>query len=344
MLELADVAKLVGDQVHLHPVSMKLGAGSFNVLLGPTRAGKTTLLRLMAGLDAPTNGRLVENGVDVTGVGVRRRDVAMVYQQFINYPGLTVRENISSPLRLRRADQAEIDAEVDRVASLLGLHPYLDRKPLELSGGQQQRVALARAIVKRAKLVLLDEPLANLDYKLREDLRERLPALFAESGAVVVYATSEPSEALLLGGQTATLHEGRVTQFGPTAEVYRRPNSLATARAFSDPPLNLLHIEASSKWRSSFSAETRCLGFRAHHLRPGEGGPQDLTFDVDVASTEITGSESFVHVAHGRELWCMLLHGVRSIESGASLKAHVHPVDLLRFDAEGRALNLATAS
>ncbi len=145
-------------------------------LLGPTLAGKTSLLRVMAGLDPPTSGTVSFNDTDVTGRPVRERNVAMVYQQFINYPGLSVRENIASPLRVRGANKRTITGEVARAAALLRLEPYLDRKPAELSGGQQQRVALARAIVKKADLVLLDEPLANLDYKLREELREELPA------------------------------------------------------------------------------------------------------------------------------------------------------------------------
>ena len=166
---------------------------------------------------------------------VQKRNVAMVYQQFINYPAMTVYENIASPLRVAGADSARIDREVQRAAELLKLTPYLDRTPLNLSGGQQQRTALARAIVKDAGLVLLDEPLANLDYKLREELREELPRIFAEAGAIFVYATTEPQEALLLGGNTATLSEGRVTQFGPTIEVFRRPVDLVTAQDLLRP-------------------------------------------------------------------------------------------------------------
>ena len=154
----------------------------------------------------------------------------MVYQQFINYPNFTVFENIASPLRVARLPRAEIDERVHRIAELLRLTPLLDRRPAELSGGQQQRTALARALVKDADLVLLDEPLANLDFKLREELRDELPKLFADRRCTVVFATSDPTEALLLGGHTATLHEGRITQFGPTAEVYRRPVDLLTAQ------------------------------------------------------------------------------------------------------------------
>ena len=197
-------------------------------------------MRLMAGLDVPATGRIFWDGKDVTGVRVQDARVAMVYQQFINYPAMTVYENIASPLRLARARrQAKSTARVRETAELLKLTPFLTRKPLELSGGQQQRCALARALVKNAGLVLLDEPLANLDYKLREELRTRCRKIFEASGAIFVYATTEPEEALLLGGNTAALWEGRVTQFGPTPEVYRQPVDATTARVFSDPPHEL---------------------------------------------------------------------------------------------------------
>ncbi|MDI6837849.1 MAG: ABC transporter ATP-binding protein, partial [Rhizobiaceae bacterium] len=219
MLELRNAAKMVGGEFHIYPTDLVLERGTLNVLLGPTLSGKTSIMRLMAGLDKPTSGAIFFDGADVTGVRVQSRNVAMVYQQFINYPALTVYENIASPMRIAGKDAATVDREVRRAAELLKLTPYLDRTPLNLSGGQQQRTALARAIVKNASLVLLDEPLANLDYKLREELREELPRIFAESGAIFVYATTEPSEALLLGGNTATLSEGRITQFGRTIDV-----------------------------------------------------------------------------------------------------------------------------
>ena len=173
---------------------------------------------------------------------VQKRNVAMVFQQFINYPNLSVYENIASPLRVARLGEATVGERVGRIAELLQLTPFLRRRPSELSGGQQQRTALARALVKDADLVLLDEPLANLDYKLREGLREELPRLFADRPSTVVYATSEPSEALLLGGHTATVHEGRITQYGPNGTVYRHPVDLTTARVFSDPPINTAEV------------------------------------------------------------------------------------------------------
>ncbi|HVI90694.1 MAG TPA: ABC transporter ATP-binding protein, partial [Dongiaceae bacterium] len=204
-LVLEGVGLSVPPTEYLRDISLSLTRGTMNVLLGPTLSGKTSLMRLMAGLEQPSSGRVLLDGKDVTGVAVRHRSVAMVYQQFVNYPTLSVYENIASPLRVQKVSAAEIDKRVQEAAKLLGLQPMLQRTPLQLSGGQQQRVAIARALVKRADLVLLDEPLANLDYKLREELREELPRIFAASGAILVYATTEPTEALLLGGNTATL-------------------------------------------------------------------------------------------------------------------------------------------
>jgi ABC-type sugar transport system ATPase subunit len=243
---------------------------------------------------------------------VQDRKVAMVYQQFINYPSMTVYDNIASPLRLMRKSKAEIDRAVQSTAEMLRLTPMLDRKPLELSGGQQQRCALARALVKEAGLVLLDEPLANLDYKLREELRAEIPRIFAESGAIFVYATTEPEEALLLGGNTATLWEGRVTQFGPTPRVYRRPADATTARVFSDPPMNFVALtkdgrsdpvrrRPSPPVPATGGPARRALsaGFRPNHLHMRDPGGDALRFDCRLDITEITGSETFIHLTLG---------------------------------------------
>ncbi|TWG86723.1 carbohydrate ABC transporter ATP-binding protein (CUT1 family) [Cupriavidus gilardii J11] len=242
-LRLEDVAQQAGSQVFLYPMSFAPTPGAVTVLLGATLAGKTSLMRVMAGLDRPTSGRVLVDDTDVTGMPVRQRNVSMVYQQFINYPSMTVFDNIASPLRLRRA--TGIDAQVRALAARLHIDHLLDRYPAELSGGQQQRVALARALAKGAPLMLLDEPLVNLDYKLREELREELTHLFAQGDATVIYATTEPAEALLLGGYTAVLDAGELLQYGPTAEVFHYPRSLRVARAFSDPPMNLI----AGEWR-----------------------------------------------------------------------------------------------
>ncbi|WP_114946204.1 ABC transporter ATP-binding protein [Microvirga calopogonii] len=349
-LALEGVSKKVGSATHIDDVSLTLERGSLNVLLGATLAGKTSLMRLMAGLDSPTSGRVLVGGQDVTGWPVQRRSVAMVYQQFINYPSLDVYENIASPLRVAGLPKDEIDKRVREAAKLLKLEPYLDRKPLNLSGGQQQRTAIARALVKRADLVLLDEPLANLDYKLREELREELPRVFAASGAVFVYATTEPSEALLLGGNTATLFEGRVTQFGPTPQVYRRPRDLTTARVFSDPPLNTLKArKAGGKAVLSTGAEIDTagplaavpdgeytIGFRAHHLTLEPAGPDGIPIPAVVSVSEITGSESYVHLDAREHRLVALMPGVRRLEPKSTVTAYIDPRHLFLFDTEGR--------
>ena len=275
MLELKNITKVVGADTHIHPTNLVLERGSLNVLLGPTLSGKTSLMRLMAGLDKPTSGTIHFDGKDVTGVRVQDRSVAMVYQQFINYPAMTVYENIASPMRIAGKDAATIDREVRKAAELMKLTPYLDRTPLNLSGGQQQRTALARAIVKNASLVLLDEPLANLDYKLREELREELPKLFAATGSIFVYATTEPTEALLLGGNTATLNQGRITQFGPTISVYRRPVDLVSAKTFADPPLNNVDFVRKG---ASFERDGVAILPVPAHLSAIADGPVTIAF------------------------------------------------------------------
>lgn len=349
MLELRNVTKTVGGADHIRDVSLSLAHGSLNVLLGPTLSGKTSLMRLMAGLDAPSSGSVRFDGRDVTGVPVQKRNVAMVYQQFINYPAMTVYENIASPLRVAGAPKSEIDKAVRRAADLLRLTPYLDRLPLHLSGGQQQRTALARAIVKNASLVLLDEPLANLDYKLREELRAELPKIFAEAGTIFVYATTEPHEALLLGGNTATLWQGRVTQFGPTPEVYRRPVDATTARVFSDPPMNFLQIAkagarlmfgdgqsipAAGKL-SDLSDGRYIAGFRPNHLELHRHSADAMEFTAHLMVTEITGSETFVHLEHHGERWVGLVHGVHDLALGTALKVYLDPSHVYVFGQDG---------
>jgi glycerol transport system ATP-binding protein len=355
MLELRNVSKVVAGATHISDVSLKLQHGSLNVLLGPTLSGKTSLMRLMAGLDAPTSGTVWFDGVDVTGVPVQKRKVAMVYQQFINYPAMTVYENIASPLRVAGEERSQIDRKVRSAAALLKLTPFLDRTPLSLSGGQQQRTALARAIAKNAGLVLLDEPLANLDYKLREELRAELPRIFAETGAIYLYATTEPHEALLLGGNTATLSEGRVTQFGPTIEVFRRPNDLVTARTFADPPLNtivLRKIGAGFEMDGGVSLPVPpelagiadgpyTIGFQPHHLSLTRPNADAISVSVKVTATEITGSESFVHLDFADAHWVMLAHGIHHFDADEIVDVFIDARHLMVFDGEGRSAALS---
>lgn len=341
-LELQSVSKIVDGEVHISDVTVRCKPGEFNVLLGPTLAGKTSLLRLMAGLDEPTVGKILMGGSDVTGLPVGKRDVAFVYQQFINYPGFSVFDNIASPLKVAKVSKDEIVSRVEKVADMLGLTPFLQRKPLELSGGQQQRVALGRALAREAELVLLDEPLANLDYKLREELRAELPKLFDNTGSTVVYATSEPEEALLLGGQVVVLHEGKVQQAGATLDVYNNPASLRAAATFADPPLNILPATKSGaaeitsqtgdvKFKVNGNASAvadgaRCtIGFRPHQLGLVPLSDRDVELKGVVTLTEITGSESFIHVEALGERWTALAHGIHSPDVGSEISLFINP-------------------
>lgn len=348
-LILEGVSKVVNGQTHIHKTNLTLEKGTMNVLLGPTSSGKTSLMRLMAGLDVPNTGRIIWNGQDVTGMRVQDRKIAMVYQQFINYPSMTVYENIASPMRLLGKSKSEVDAAVQKAADLMQMTSMLDRKPFELSGGQQQRCALARALVKEAGLVLLDEPLANLDYKLREELRVEIPKIFEEAGSIFVYATTEPEETLLLGGNTATLWEGRVTQFGKTLDVYRQPIDATTARVFSDPPMNFLSISKTEdklmfgdgqsvavKGKLSELADGRYMaGFRAHHLELERHSGDDMEFITELKVTEITGSETYVHLDHHGDPWVGVVHGIRNLEPRKSLPVYLDPAHVYIFSEDG---------
>jgi glycerol transport system ATP-binding protein len=350
-LQLVDLSFGVGSATWLYPMSASFRPG-INVLLGATSAGKTTLMRLMAGLERPTSGRVLADGNDVTGVPVQRRKLAMVYQQFINYPSLSVFENIASPLRLARQSDASIRERVHTIAETLRLTPFLDRRPAELSGGQQQRTALARALAKDAELVLLDEPLVNLDYKLREDLRNELRNLFARGRTTVVYATTEPQEALQLGDETLVLDAGRLVQHGNTLEIFRRPATLAAARAFSDPPLNEIRAQVDLNNGVATVRDLRLplvapalsalrnhspdviLGIRAHQLTiTPEAGAASITGRVDLA--EISGSDTYVHISHDGLSLVAQVPGVHELTIGERLTLHVQPDRIYCFDPNG---------
>lgn len=355
MLELKNVSKKVGNTFHIRDVSLKLEKGSLNVLLGPTLSGKTSLMRLMAGLDRPTSGDILMNGGSVLKLAVQKRNVAMVYQQFINYPAFTVYENIASPLRVAGVDKKSIDMKVREAADLMKLTPYLDRTVLNLSGGQQQRTALARALVKGAELVLLDEPLANLDYKLREELRIELPRIFAETGAIFVYATTEPQEALLLGGDTATLHQGQISQFGRTIQVHNTPANLVTAQTFSDPPMNIISMRKQGDKFLFSQGEVECpigvtglsdgpysIGVRPHHFMLKEPAGKSLKIEAAVSTTEIAGSETFIHVVEDDLKLVVLTHGVHRLEIGENIPIYMDPQKFFIFDGHDALVSAPT--
>ena len=346
-LMLERIEQRAGAQVHLHPLDLAPVPNAITVLLGATQAGKTTLMRVMAGLDKPHAGRVLVDGVDVTAKSVRERNVAMVYQQFINYTSMTVADNIASPLKIRR--ERDIDARVLEIAKKLRIDMFLKRLPGELSGGQQQRVALARALAKNAPLMLFDEPLVNLDYKLREELRDELSALFAAGKSTVVYATTEPTEALLLGGYTAVMDAGELLQYGPTAEVFHKPKSIRVARAFSDPPMNLIAGDAGPNGVALPGGATLActlpagasgaltVGVRAGALGVRERAG-DLALPGAVELAEISGSDTFVHVKTGVGELVAQLTGVHQFALGQALTLYLDPGQAYVFGADDNLL------
>jgi glycerol transport system ATP-binding protein len=347
-LQLDSIERIVDGETHLRDISLQFESGQRYVLLGRTLAGKTSLLRIMAGLDRPSRGRVLVNGQDVTGVSVRRRSVAMVYQQFINYPSQTVFENIASPLRIAGVAKPEIEKRVLETAAMLHLEPLLSRLPAELSGGQQQRTAIARALVKEAQLLLLDEPLVNLDYKLREELRDELQAIFGQRESVVVYTTTEPTEALMLGGNVIVMDEGRVLQTGPTAEVFHHPVTTRVAEVFSDPPINFITAEVGDKVAhlrigvdlplsghlQGLTPGVYKFGIRPHHFNLTRKTPEDVEIRTLVELAEINGSETFVHFHYRNRSLVLQDLGVRTFKVGDEVSVFFRPCDVYVFGAD----------
>ncbi|MEZ4607346.1 MAG: ABC transporter ATP-binding protein [Deinococcales bacterium] len=343
---LEEIGKSLAHEVHLYPLTLKLGSG-LHVLLGPTLAGKTSLMRIMAGLDKPSSGRITLDAKDLSKVRVQDRKVAFVYQQFINYPSLNVFENIASPLRVEgRLKARELREKVEAAAEMMQIQHLLKRMPAELSGGQQQRTAIARALVKDADLLLLDEPLVNLDYKLREELRSDMRDIFSHREAIVVYATTEPQEALMLGGTTTILDKGRLLQHGPTLEVYHQPSYQRVGEVFSDPPMNMLAAELKggrfhlasghdfmpSRTMTQLAEGDYTLGLRAHHvsLKPITGGVK-LRARLELA--EISGSQTFLHLHLDPNISLVAqLDGVHSYDFGQDLDIYLNPDKLFAFD------------
>ena len=349
MIELKNVSKKVKGNIHIKETSLSLEAGYFNVLLGKTGAGKTSLIKLMAGLDSCATGQILMDGEDVTPLSPQKRNISLVHQFFVNYPHMKVFDNIASPLRVAGMARSELEGRVEAAADLLQLRPMLARYPHELSGGQQQRTALARAIAKESRAIFLDEPLANLDYKLREELREQLPELFSGRGTVVVYATSEPEEALLLGGNTGLMHDGSVAQFGATADIYRNPSNLTAAEVFSDPPINKARIEKRGRdaviggvqWKLSGDATGLAdgdyiLGIRPEDVLPSKNKQANVKVVGSITVTELSGSQSSAHFVFGDQNWVSLAHGVHPFGIGDNHAFYIDASKCFFFSLDGQ--------
>lgn len=305
-LRAENLSLTVGNEIHLHSVGFELARGRLYTVIGRTLAGKTTLLKTIAGLQEPDGGTITLDGTPFADLPVWRRGVAMVYQQFINYPHLCVLDNVTFPLRRAGIPEDEAVRRSRSALATVGLAGFESRRPSELSGGQQQRVALARALVKRSGLLLLDEPVANLDYKLREQLREEFRSLLSDQReSIVIYTTTEPPEAMMLGDVVIVMHEGRLLQMGPPSEIYEKPASVEVARIINDPPMNILkgriedgRLRVGHEYAAAVPAHMRAVqpgeyqfGIRAIDLHVVEHG-----IGTELELAEVSGSETFLHV------------------------------------------------
>lgn len=349
-----NIEKSYEGDVAVENVTMEIGDGAFVTILGATGAGKTTLLRIMAGIDRPDKGRVYYDGKDATEVPVQKRNIAMVYQEFVNYPSMTIYDNIASPLRVSktRYSKADIDKKVRQSAELLGLTGVLDHYPEEVSGGQKQRTAIARALIKDTRFIFLDEPLANLDYKLREELRGELKTLLRRKGGIVVYATPEPVDALSMSTHVAYLQEGRLLQYGALEEVYRNPDSVEVGTYFSYPTMNIMEAETIheqgktflrvsdeirfdvTEYRGRLQAPQYLVGIRAYNLYTRKACPNLIPFEATVELAEELGSDTELHVRHHEMTFVVLMQEVARFPTGTRITVYLDPSRLFLFDRQ----------
>ena len=335
-------------KVCLDNVSFLFEAGNIYTILGRTGAGKTELLRALMGLNPLTNGDIKLDNENITKRPIRDRDMSLVYQQFINYPHLSVLDNVAFPLRRQGKKKAEAQSLASTMLTTVGLGDFLHRRPSQLSGGQQQRVALARAMVKHSRILMLDEPLANLDYKLREQLREEFPRLVADNQeSVILYTTTEPREAMELGNTMIVMHDGEIIASGPPADLFAHPPTKDTASVISDPPISFI---------SGFVRD-QVLYFGEGQLAPSEGlqlppdGPvtialrpdaiePDGAFTAKIGLSEFSGSQTIIHLDFDFGRAIMMVEGIETFKSGDNLSISIQAEQIMLFAPDGRNITL----
>jgi ABC-type sugar transport system ATPase subunit len=337
-----DIVKMHGEFAALRGINFEIQPGEFFALLGPSGSGKTTTLRILAGLDAPTAGRVFIDGKDVTSTDARDRDIAMVFQSYALYPHMTVAENIAFPLEMANLPKAEIAIAVKEAARKVKIDHLFDRKPGQLSGGQQQRCALARAIVRKARLFLLDEPLSNLDAKLRLETRAELKKLQRSLGVTAVYVTHDQEEAMTLADRMAVFMAGEIQQVGTPAEVFARPNSIDIAGFIGNPPMNLMPahyidgdvVIANYRFKTAMQAAGErevVAGIRPGALRVAPEGLKarvELVEDLgDMAVLDLDCAGTLIRVRVGDE---------NVPREGDTISITVRPQDIHLFDPTTR--------
>ena len=356
-VEIAGLSKHFHATPALLPTDLVIDDGEFVVIVGPSGCGKSTLLRLIAGLETPSGGRVLIDGCDVTAAGPAERGLAMVFQSYALYPHLTVAENIAFPLAMARRPKAEIAERVAAVAATLELSDLLDRRPRALSGGQRQRVSIGRAIVRNPGVLLLDEPLSNLDAALRVRMRHEFARLHQRLGATMIYVTHDQVEAMTLANRIVVMARGRVEQVGAPLELYREPATLGVAAAIGSPAINLLPamidaadgdgatVTLTGGGRCRVAADVPAaavgraatLGVRPEHLRAAAEG----VFAGAVELFERLGPLSFAHLAapSGGEALVAQLPSDRIVSLGERITFTVDPADALLFAADGAAFS-----
>ncbi len=339
-IELVAIAKSWGESTALHAIDMHIVQGSFCVLLGPSGCGKSTTLRIIAGLETASAGQVWIDGRDVTQLAPAQRGIAMVFQNYALFPHLTVADNITFGLSVRKTPPVEVAARLKETASLLGLSELLDRRPSQLSGGQQQRVALGRALVAQAKVCLMDEPLSNLDAQLRQEMRRELRDLQRQLGLTVVYVTHDQTEAMSMADQVVLLNQGRVEQAGPPRTLYAQPATTFAARFIGTPPMNLVAIEAGCIAGSNVAIglTVATLGVRpeAISLTPHPKNPASRGVPATVQSVEYLGADLVLRCAVGTQALLVRIDGRHVAAPGDPVALHWAPDESHGFDAAGQ--------
>lgn len=324
-VSLQNVSKSFGDQVALENVTMTVPDGSFVVLLGPTGAGKTTILRMVSGLDKPDNGQILINGEDAASQTPAQRNMAMVFQQYSLYPHLSVRQNLEFPLKspMLRTPEDEIKRKVDEVAETLQISHKLDNKATELSGGEMQRVSIGRALVRKPQIYLMDEPLSSLDAKLRSELRIELKRIQASLGATMLYVTHDQVEAMTMATHVGVLDHGRLVQFGSPREIYETPVSIYAASRLGSPKINILPAEIFPGAPNGATS----IGLRPEHIRIGDG------VKANVVRVEHLGDQTRLHLKFGEFGLITLTDPNTKLSMGDTLA--FSPENPHYFDAKG---------
>ena len=339
-VQIQDLAIRFGGNTVLQGLSLDVPSGEFLVLLGPSGCGKSTLLHSIAGLNPVSDGKILIGGADMTQAEPSARGVGMVFQSYALYPHMSVRDNLGFPLKMAGMAKGEIAQRVDQAAAMLQLEPLLARKPGQLSGGQRQRVAIGRALVREARVLLLDEPLSNLDAKLRTELRRELKLLHGRLGNTMIYVTHDQVEAMTLADRIVVMHEGRILQTGTPGEVYEQPCHLRVATFVGSPGINQIAGRvAQGLWRSGAlqlpapggDGMALTLGVRPEHVHIGGG----QAFSGRIQLIEPLGNQHLLWIDMDGQAVCALLPGQPERAEGAIVDFGFDPDRLLWFDEAG---------